>query len=301
MIPIVPFCKRQLHDINKEHIISDTLRWCDIETAMNGIDRFRSIYKRRFNVDTNPRHIVTQVYGCTNSCAYCYVTPDGVWGLPVHKEIKEVFDIEKNQYPNDAVLHLMGGAPALYLKEWPDLMRYIVSMNPTYVFHSDFLLNEGLYEEDVLDRITMAMNRERPPLFAVSIKKFQLSYLQIENLYRLVSHRVAFYITFTGMAEAIVASFKRSLLCLGFNESIFADSYNIPIYMGFKALNKNNCCLGRKTCQDSLFSSIITGEKCASNSVHKAVVSVGYSTSSSATASADSRAGSPFLCQPSNW
>lgn len=58
------------------------------------------------------------------------------------------------KYNNLKVLHLMGGAPALYIDKWYDIIDRLT--NDT-VFHSDLLLVEGYYKQSTLRAINKSI------------------------------------------------------------------------------------------------------------------------------------------------
>jgi uncharacterized Fe-S cluster-containing radical SAM superfamily protein len=131
------------------------------------------------------------------------------------------------------VFHLMGGAPALYLRQWPEL---ILALPPTTIFHSDFLLTEQPYDERALE----IMEDFKNCLFAVDIKgttpedyekntrkpfKHRLFW---DNLKKLVDHKINFYITYTNPDEEYRPVFEYRLK-YNFGASILEDSFVIPL------------------------------------------------------------------------
>ena len=221
---IVPICKAQLMDVNPEDLIKDGLyRKCNTYKGGGGYDKFPEIYNARFNqnrTDLNNQFVV-QTKGCPLACPYCYVTKQGVNG--------ESVKIGSNQLVNDfksskcSVFHLMGGAPALHLHKWLDLLSYMSGE----VFHSDFLLLEGEYDSQILTDISSYKNS----LYAVSIKggtpeeferntarKFNESLFE-NNLTKLVDSNINFYFTFTGMTPETIELFKERHAGLNFDNS----------------------------------------------------------------------------------
>jgi len=103
----------------------------------------------------------------------------------------------------------MGGAPALYLRRWPTLLKELNQHGKAgWVFHSDFLLNEGHHPYNPYLLQSIAHPRA---LYAVDIKgwgpdeyeantrKQEDSALVTENLKRMEDASVPFYITFTAL------------------------------------------------------------------------------------------------------
>lgn len=229
-------------------------RTCRIENAGGGYDKFRSIYYDLTGKDTGPEHFIVQLYGCTRDCPWCYVTPAGVWSDAVGLTPREMvilargwhearirrainaLDKRDKDYETKKtelsllegyqVFHLMGGAPALYLNQWPTLANEVVRGG--YIFHSDFLLDEGLYNEHVLTMLNNICGDKH--LHAVSFKpRSPLSRLQLANLKTLIATKVPFYITFTGMgAEEIVAR-KKQVTDAGIPASVFDTSFVFPL------------------------------------------------------------------------
>lgn len=234
--PIVPLCEKQLRDVKESDRIAykDKIvaRTCVIDKAGGGYDQFRQIYQKRYKRDTGNRHVIFQVRGCTLSCPWCYVTEQGVWGKPVDLTCDDIVNILETIVPDDIVVfHLMGGASALYLDRWRLLMAALPSK---YVFHSDFLLNESLYDKEILQDIVSI--RKNSQLHAVSIKPFgKLSRLQLENLSLLYETGINFYITFTEMNPDQIEKIRTQCVCFGLPLGIFEDSFVIPL-KHYKAL-----------------------------------------------------------------
>ena len=268
LFPVVPVCDKQLRDVREEDRVYvngiPIARTCCIEKAGGGYDMFRDIFLSRFGVDSGPDHFIAQVYGCTHDCPWCYVTLDGVWGDAVGLKVRELVNLvhgvnEKRKELNEApdtpanrqpmpmikVLHLMGGAPALYLNSWPALYHEILRSD--LIFHSDFLLDEGLYNVHVLEYLAnmdkdyevktnlvasagaTATGHVRQ-LHAVSFKPGKvLTHLQLTNLRALYVCGLPFYITFTGMKEDEIQARKQQVLDFGLPEEIFNDSFAITL------------------------------------------------------------------------
>lgn len=233
---VVPICEKQLRDVNASDVLNNGLyRKCDIYKGGGGYDKFADIYNRRkkSNLDLRVQFVV-QLYGCTLDCPYCYVTRDGVLGnycsIKTKQLVKDFIDSDLN------VFHLMGGAPAIYIENWVDILRHI---DTDYVFHSDLLLVEKEYDKDTLKELAQYKNS----LYAVSVKgstkeefrnntrtEFNQE-LFWKNLENLVRYNIDFYITYTGMSEQSVSRFEQELRekfpsdC----DNILKDSFNIQL------------------------------------------------------------------------
>ena len=230
---VVPLCKRQLRDVNPSDILCNGLyRRCDIYKGGGGYDKFEAIYHRRFGVDTPlNEQFVVQLKGCPFKCPYCYVTQDGIWGesTPVDT-VQLVADFVDSSFP---VFHLMGGAPALYLKHWPEILEALPRQS---VFHSDFLLQEGYYDIRDIKKIARYKNQ----LHAVSIKGADESEYKAntgvvphmerlwKNLDTLWQYGPQFYLTFTGMSQESIDKFSETAERL-FGKEVLADSFSIDI------------------------------------------------------------------------
>jgi hypothetical protein len=238
MIKIVKFCEKQLRDINPDDLIGGYVRKCNIARAMNGIDKFGTIYEKRYGVRPSDIHYITQTYGCNKTCEYCYVTQDGIWKDFVKVGPQYIFDqVREKSCPNNTVFHLMGGAPAFWIKYWPavDLaVKFKTEDAGKTIFHSDFLLDEFLYEgfEEYFD----AVKQIRRQLHAVSFKNSKPTELQMINLNFLIDKNIPFYITHTGDKkdfEVLRDSFRHHI-----PDDLVDEMYNIPIYWKFGALNE---------------------------------------------------------------
>ena len=212
---VVPICKEQLLDINKEDILNSGLyRYCDIYKGGGGYDQFNKIFKRRYGQPIKSKQFVVQLFGCPLSCPYCYVTKNGVFGKYQEITTKELLNAYKQA--NTDVFHLMGGAPALYLNHWKDLCESTI----IDVFHSDFLLIENTYEYKWLNNLC--------GLHAVSLKeRYLYTENQIkllwDNLYKIIKSNVNFYITFTGKDEFSDEIYNK------FGNDVLQDSFVIKI------------------------------------------------------------------------
>lgn len=195
--PVVPVCDRQRRDVRKEDLLVDGLfRRCHVGRAGAGYDKFPVIAEHRGYGVRLDKQFIVQLYGCPLQCDYCYVTQDGVTGDAVRVSTRTLTDTFLTS--DCRVFHLMGGAPAFYLSHWRELTCALPS---AAVFHSDFLLIEGHYEDDAL----LGM----PGLHAVNFKSnavYQASNVNYDlmwrNFDRLVACKVDFYVTFTDVPEA---------------------------------------------------------------------------------------------------
>lgn len=213
---MVPICNRQLLDVRKEDLLYGGLyRACNTYRGGGGYDQFNEIFFKRFGWRPNPTQFVVQLYGCVLNCPYCYVTKDGVFGTPVPTTTADL--MAAYVLTRFDVFHLMGGAPAIYLNKWKEFFTW---HRPITIFHSDFLLVEGLYnKEDLIDL---------PGLHAVSIKQYNLytaaqRELMWVNLKTLIDCNVNFYITFTGVDE-----FSKEITSK-FGAEVLEDSFVIDI------------------------------------------------------------------------
>lgn len=215
---IVPLCEAQKRDVNPNDIIQDGLyRRCNIYKGGGGYDKFSDIYKTRKNItdkDFNMQFVV-QLQGCPLRCPYCYVTPDGIFGESVEVSTEKL--VSDFMETGLDVFHLMGGAPALYINYWEEILERIPSNIP---FHSDLLLVEGEYDEEVLKRLAKYDNS----LYALSIKGSNAGELKentgiefpVERFWRnfekVVRCKIPFYVTFTGMSKDSVKQMKQQIL-----------------------------------------------------------------------------------------
>lgn len=237
--PVVPLCERQLRDVNPEDVLENGLyRSCQTYKAGGGYDQFPDNFTRRYQkyVPNLHKQFVVQLGGCPLSCSYCYVTPDGVRGRGVSKLSRQLVDAYKRT--DCGVFHLMGGAPALYLEGWPDLLQHLNGE----VFHSDFLLCEGHYDQDLLRAIARYPNQ----LHAVSFKAASNDgYAELglrgfsmddmfDNLMKLWAVGMPFYITFTGMSEEDVRVLSKRI-CDEISPAALTGSFTINV-RHYKAL-----------------------------------------------------------------
>lgn len=239
--PVVPLCEWQLRDVNPNDIIADGLyRKCNTYKGVGGYDKFPAIFMKRYGLTTELNNqFVVQLRGCTLNCPYCYVAQDGVEGVAHLLETNNVLD---DFYKSGCrVFHLMGGAPALYIDNWIDILCHLKSY---YIFHSDLLLVEKQYTKNVVDELAEHKNS----LYAVSIKggtqeefyqntKTKLNEdLFWDNLSTLINSELQYYFTFTGMPEESVESFKQKVDEVFNKPEIFEDSFRIEL-VHYKALD----------------------------------------------------------------
>lgn len=235
---VVPLCEKQLRDVDKSDILKDGLyRRCKTYKSGGGYDKFSNIYRKRSGVYSKQftDQFVVQLYGCPLKCPYCYVTDDGVNGNYISVDT----DVLVNDFVMSGldVFHLMGGAPALYIDHWVDILKNTCQRYP---FHSDMLLVESLYDTEVLKDI--ARYRESS-LFAVSVKgadheeflkntgvewKASMFWQNLENLCKF---DIPFYMTFTGMSDESIEKFKSQLhIAIPMYEALcLRDSFKIDL------------------------------------------------------------------------
>ena len=202
---VVPLCEEQLLDIKPEDVLPGGIfRTCDVYKSGGGYDKFPEICKKRLGLYTNPKQFVVQLQGCHLKCPYCYVTPNGVHGDYIEYTTEEL--LREFFRTGLDVFHLMGGSPALYLHQWPELIEGLAG---NYVFHSDLTLTERKYGVGVVKKI-----RGVNCLYAVNIKGVNREDYEkntgvnfnnpsgypkmvLHNLGLLIDNEVPFYITFT--------------------------------------------------------------------------------------------------------
>ena len=211
---VVPLSSGQLLDVRPEDVLrGGDFRLCDTYRSGGGYDQFPAIWERRSGEPGRARQFVVQLYGCPLDCPYCYVTREGVWGEPKLYSSRDL--VEAFVESGAAVFHLMGGAPALYMQHWPELLSELDQLpHKNWVFHSDLLLTEQVYPHALLKRIVHPR-----ALYAVDVKglteeehrqntrKPFLSYRLWTNLGGLLFWRVPFYCTFTNIADEHVRDF----------------------------------------------------------------------------------------------
>lgn len=202
---------------------------------------------------------IAQLRECHLDCPYCYVTRAGVWGDPVERttdELIEDFYVYGFFQSQATVFHLMGGAPALYLDKWLELIDGLVMafgrfpVAVPWLFHSDFTLTEGVYNEYALQRIGDAR-----AIYAVNVKgataesykrntgKELPEELQIDNYQRILNApNLQFYTTFTNLPEEEIELFWKKVNTWKVAdhkvEAARANSYSIDL-VPYKAIEWN--------------------------------------------------------------
>ncbi len=169
MWKVVPLSVGQRRDVNPADVLENGLyRLCDSYKGGGGYDLFPTFARERWGsegVDYSKQFIV-QLFGCNLDCPYCYVTREGVWGQPVQKTSAEL--VKAFCDSGAKVFHLMGGAPALSIDSWPDLIRELHRVAPDAVFHSDLMLTEKKYDPQLLDALAFEMPGKQ--LYAINSK-----------------------------------------------------------------------------------------------------------------------------------
>lgn len=199
--PVVELCRKQLMDVHSEDILFGGLfRLCDVYKGGGGYDRFPAIAKKRLGIETTKQFIV-QLKGCPLDCTYCYVTSEGINGLANLLEAEDLINAFNATSKGVKVFHLMGGAPALYMEHWYEIIE---KLSKDVVFHSDLLLIEKDYTD-----IDLTPLKKNNCLFAVSIKgnnkeefiektrKELNKDLFWKNLDYIIKEQLPFYFTFT--------------------------------------------------------------------------------------------------------
>jgi uncharacterized Fe-S cluster-containing radical SAM superfamily protein len=227
---VVPLCKKQLLDVDPDDILNDGyFRRCNVYKSGGGYDMFPNICEKRLGVKENTQFVV-QLFGCPLKCYYCYVTKDGVWGD--YKEF-QTFELIENFIDSDLkIFHLMGGAPALYIEYW----KYIIDLLPyKTIFHSDLLLIEKDYTEDIINSIS-----KLNCIYSVNIKGgtkeefFNNTGVNlnidrfIKNLDLIVNRGLEFYFTFTGMGDDTIELFKNNV-SKRYGDYVLRDSFKIDL------------------------------------------------------------------------
>ncbi len=213
---VMPMSKGQLLDIAPKDLLCEgTFRLCETYKGGGGYDRFPYIASRKLggHPDAYSIQFIVQLKGCNLDCPYCYVTRAGIWGEHVNKTSNELVDafIESGAQ----VFHLMGGAPALQLQQWPELIGILFKKCPNAIFHSDFMLTEKTHyrSENLRD-----LNGHRC-LYAINIKGLtQKAWLSNTrkpldeavfwaNWLAIQKSGVSAYVTFTGVLRSDLDTF----------------------------------------------------------------------------------------------
>lgn len=232
---VCPIQGRQLKDVREEDIYGD-FRFCNTYRGGGGYDQFPIIAKKRgFTCDGNiGLQFVVQLFGCNLNCFYCYVTRDGVFGKYIEYSTSELVGsyywacLKKHA----GVFHLMGGAPALYLEHWGDV---IDELDENTLFHSDLMLTEGEYKLKDLNRC-LAPNA----LYAINIKgvtpkdyfrntgKKLDEKLFWDNFDKVIDSGILFYITFTNPEKNKLDNFKEQII-RRYGDWVLLDSFVINL------------------------------------------------------------------------
>ena len=230
---VMRLCDAQLTDVNPSDILCNGLyRKCDTYKGGGGYDKFSEIYQKRFGKRDNLHNqFVVQLRGCPLDCPYCYVTHEGVHGSNFERITTDQL-VEDFRNSNCEVFHLMGGAPAIYLDSWHEIIEKI----PDKVFHSDLMLVERRYSPETLRELAKFPNS----LYAVSIKGYGIhewtkntrttypERVMFRNLDTLVDSKLPFYFTFTGMSENTIKNFKIRIIGR-YGYSYLEDCFKITI------------------------------------------------------------------------
>lgn len=203
---VAPLCEKQLRDVRKSDILNNGLyRKCNTYHSGGGYDQLPGILENR-GMFTSDKQFVVQLAGCPFRCPYCYVTPDGITGKSVAISTEKL--VKDFKASGQDIFHLMGGAPALYLDHWGELIQ-LLEKEGCKVFHSDLLLVECEYTDKIMQSIKSDIG-----IHAVSIKGFDRdSYklntgkkidieLMRHNIKQLRHNGINHYITFTGLGKS---------------------------------------------------------------------------------------------------
>lgn len=238
MWKVVPIQGRQLRDVNKKDLFGD-FRLCDTYKGGGGYDQFSHICAKRLGIKNTRKQFVVQLYGCPLNCYYCYVTTDGIYGE--YKEYTTDELINCFNKSKQKVFHLMGGAPAIYLDQWSEIVDKLPNNK---VFHSDLMLIESDYDIEWLKAI-----KKRNVLLAVNIKGVNkrdfkentgksLNEVRLwKNLDVVVKSGVNFYITFTNPDFYGFDLFKSKISRL-YGPKILDDHYVINL-IKYEACKEN--------------------------------------------------------------
>jgi uncharacterized Fe-S cluster-containing radical SAM superfamily protein len=226
---------RQLLDINKEDLFG-AFRICKTYKSGGGYDQFADIAKSRNiqNYGDRATQFVVQLYGCHLRCPYCYVTRDGIFGEVVRYTAAELVEefLAAYKEKNCGTFHLMGGAPALYIKQWASILNLLPQ---GFIFTSDMLLTEHYYGLDTCKSIAIPNT-----LYAVNIKGVTSSdyYKNTQrfidwkkfwtNLDDLVEAGVNFYFTFTNPDPKHILQFIERME-LTYGKEIMNDAFIIDL------------------------------------------------------------------------
>lgn len=260
--PVVPISKGQLLDVRAEDLVAGLslegregkhdkykmnpghFRVCHTDRS-RVYDLFGHLAKTWWPLDPPQfTQFLVQLRGCSLDCPYCYVTREGVWGSETFYSSEEL--VTTFNCSPATVFHLMGGAPAIHIRHWPNLISALQrSGKDNWVFHSDLMLVESAYDSRTLSAITHGR-----ALYAVNVKglneqewvtntrkpwKEKLFY---QNLEMLILYQVPFYVTFTNVDPANIPFFwdvVRTIGGLQYEEELRLRSWNIDLVQ-YKAL-----------------------------------------------------------------
>lgn len=208
--PVVPLSEGQLLDVNPNDILANGhFRTCNSYRGGGGYDQFPELAslflhrKPKFYAD----QFIVQLQACNLDCPYCYVTRAGVWGDPVKYTSKQL--VEEFNKSDVNVFHLMGGAPALKLGRWPELIEELEKNGKKgWVFHSDLMLSEREYTKELLKgaysrSALYAVNIKgvSPEIFLENTRKPLNQIMLLNNLKTLYESDIYFYFTFTDLTS----------------------------------------------------------------------------------------------------
>jgi pyruvate-formate lyase-activating enzyme len=231
---------KQSRDIKKDDLLEGGLfRKCNTKTAGGGYDKFSEICLKRLGKEVSNQFVV-QLNGCPLACPYCYVTPGGVHRIPHYLDTDQLISSFKNS--GQEVFHLMGGAPALYVRYWHKILNKLPS---NFVFHSDFILVEGRYKIDELSRL-----ERNNALYAVNIKGLSKREWRdntgvdnfdtddiLRNIDVILRSGINFYLTFTACDHESSENILEPLFRREFGDRLYDDSFDIKIIQ-YKALEE---------------------------------------------------------------
>ena len=239
---VCPIQGRQLKDVRIEDRFED-FRICNTYRGGGGYDQFPKIANRRglrWYGDIGTQFVV-QLYGCHLNCSYCYVTADGIWGYNVPYTSEELVTAYHRAFLRyrPAVFHLMGGAPALYHKDWYTIIDILPRGT---IFHSDLLLTEKNY-----DQTALMLAARSNALYAVNIKGTPETHRKNtgrilneerfwNNLDKVVNSGINFYITVT-KPDFDTPAFLESIEDRYPERNILEDSFFINL-VNYKALDE---------------------------------------------------------------
>lgn len=234
---VVPLSTAQLLDVSPEDILEDGLyRRCDTYKGGGGYDKFPAIALSRLGRTDCNRQFVVQLQGCNLDCPYCYVTRAGVWGAATRVTTTQLVDAYCRS--GETVFHLMGGAPALQMKWWDEILDDLDNGSNSPVFHSDLMLSEGVYDPAVLE--SLAASNEYS-LYAINIKgtttpewiantRKKVDWdLFWENWRKVQAAGLNAYVTFTGCDDRNLSTFWALAEIEGIHDQWRDDSYVIDL------------------------------------------------------------------------